>query len=181
MQDEVLNQFKINFARKYQNSYVKTIVWLFLFMIAKRIIMNKSLSTKELIILLGSLSVFLILSRMYGVNRYTTTYFPYLYAILSYYSHAGFIFKGTYDCLDDPSRVEMSKDVLFRHIVQFAALGINVIFMGIFLVITRLDCILLNIMIWSMYIYDIFQQKGTYFPSDYFQDLLLIRILPLSC
>lgn len=93
---------------------------------------------------------------MYGANNYTTAYFPYLYAILSYYSHAGFIFKGTYDAEDDPTKVVMSKDNLFRHIVQFAALGMNLIFMGIFLVITRRDCILLNILVWSMYIVDVF-------------------------
>ena len=160
MRDEELNQFKINFARKYQNSYVKTIVWLFLLMIAKRVILNKSLSTKELIILLGSLSMFLTLSRMYGANKYTTAYFPYLYAILSYYSHAGFIFRSHYDHEQDCSMVSMTKDALFRHIVQFAALGINLIFMGIFLVITRRDCILLNLLVWSMYIYDIFNQQG---------------------
>jgi hypothetical protein len=125
--------------------------------LAKRVILNKALSTKDLIIMLGSLSMFLTLSRMYGANKYTTAYFPYFYAILSYYSHAGFIFRGLYDSEEDPSQVHMTKDELFRHIVQFGALGMNLIFMGIFLVITRRDCILLNLMVWTMYIYDVFQ------------------------
>ena len=109
--------------------------------------------------------MFLTLSRVYNANKFTTAYFPYLYAILSYYSHAGFIFRGYYDDPTDSSQVHMTKDILFRHIVQFAALGMNLIFMGIFLVITRRDCIMLNIFMWSLYMFDVFQQEGKFYKN----------------
>ena len=139
---------------------MKTIIWLFLLVLVKRVILNKSLTSRDLVFILGSLSIFLILSRLYNASNATTTYFPYLYAILSYYSHSGLIFRALYESSEDPSMVIMTKDVLFRHLVQFAALSMNLIYILTFLVITRRDCIILNIVVWSLFIYDVFTLQG---------------------
>lgn len=155
-----MQQFKINFALKYQSSYVKSIVWLFILVFVKRILLSMTVSSKDFMVLIGSLGIFLLLSHSYKANKYTIKYFPYLYAILSYYSHVVFIFRGSYELETDPSTVMMSKDDLFRQIIQFASLGVNTIFVGIFLVISRRDCIMLNFLIWSLFIHDVFNQEG---------------------
>ena len=100
------------------------------------------------------------LSKLYMLNVYTTTYMPFAYALISYYSHTVFIFKGTFDDNQDHSIVHMSKDDLFRHIIQFAALSFNLIYIGAFLVFNRRDCIILNIITLSLFVKDVFMEPG---------------------
>ncbi len=87
-------------------------------MVTKRIIIHGGyLTINELFVHIGTLLLFLILSLIYDKSKFATTYMPYVYALISYYSHTIFIFKGIFDSREDPSVVEMSKDNLFRHII----------------------------------------------------------------
>ena len=71
----------------------------------------------ELLVHGGTLGLFWLLTRFYSYSLFTTKYMPYVYALISYYSHTIFIFKGLFDDMGDPSLVSMSKDNLFRHII----------------------------------------------------------------
>ena len=61
--------------------------------------------------------MFFVLSKIYDLNYFSTRYMPYIYALISYYSHTVFIFKGMFDVEGDSSTVNMSKDSLIRHII----------------------------------------------------------------
>jgi hypothetical protein len=76
---------------------------------------------------------------------------------VSYYTHTVYIFKGSFDEPNDPSQVAMSKDHLFRHIIQFGALSFNLLYIGVFLVFNRRDCILLNSLTFLLFVWDVFR------------------------
>lgn len=59
----------------------------------------------------------------------------------------------------------MSKDILFRHIIQFAALSFNLIYINVFLVFTRMDCLILNFATFGLFCRDIFMQPGLHSQS----------------
>lgn len=136
--------------------------------VSKRILMKGGYVTiSELFVHIGTLIIFLILSSLYSLNLKTTRYMPYIYALISYYSHTVFIFKCLFDEDDDPSKVSMTKDVLFRHIIQFAALSFNLIYINVFLVFTRRDCIILNITTFGLFCKDVFMQPGKKFFNSF--------------
>lgn len=85
---------------------------------------------------------------------------PYIYALISYYSHTVFIFKGMFDVEGDPSTVHMSKDSLIRHIIQFAALSFNLIYINVFLIFHKKDCIILNLITLTLFCWDVYAQPG---------------------
>lgn len=116
----------------------------------------------EMFLHFGSLLLFWLLSRLYYLNRWTTQYMPYFYAVLSYYSHTMFIFKGIFDIPGDHSRVAMTKDNLMRHVIEFGALCFNIIYIGVFLVVRRKDSIALNSLIYVLFILDVIRQEGKY-------------------
>jgi hypothetical protein len=87
---------------------------------------------------------------------------PYIYALISYYSHTIFIFKGLFDEDDDPSKVHMSKDNLIRHIIQFAALSFNLIYINVFLIFNEKDCIMLNLITLTLFCRDVYVQPGKF-------------------
>lgn len=101
-----------------------------------------------------------VLSKFYTLNVYTTTYMPFAYALISYYSLTVFIFKSSFDDSEDLSKIHMSKDDLFMHIIQFAALSFNLIYIGVFLVFNRRDCIILNLITLSLFVKDVFMEPG---------------------
>jgi len=110
--------FKLNFARRFHEQYSKTIVFILLCVVSKRIMMKGGyVSIYELFVHCGTLIIFLLLSSNYSRNLMTARYMPFLYALISYYSHTIFIFRGLFDDEEDPSKVIMSKDILFRHII----------------------------------------------------------------
>ena len=117
----------------------------------------------EMFLHFGSLIVFWLVSQIYGCTRWTTQYMPYLYAVISYYSHTVFLFKGVFDVPGDHSRVAMTKDNLLRHVIEFGALCFNVIYIGVFLVVSRKDSIALNSLVYALFIFDVIRQDGKYF------------------
>lgn len=95
---ESFQDLKIEFARKFHAHYSKTIVTILCFVILKRISFNGGYVTiAELFVHIGTLLLFYILSLLYGTSRQMTKYMPYIYALISYYSHTIFIFKGLFD------------------------------------------------------------------------------------
>lgn len=65
------------------------------------------------------------------------------------------MFGGIFDDPIDSSQVHMSKDNLFRHIIQFGALSFNLVYIGVFLVLSRKDCIALNTINSGLFILDV--------------------------
>jgi hypothetical protein len=51
----------------------------------------------ELFVHISTLLVFLVFAHFYSRSLLTTRYMPYVYALISYYSHTIFIFRGLYD------------------------------------------------------------------------------------
>ncbi len=74
--------------------------------------MKGYVTVSELLILFSTLVLFFVLSKLYNYNAHTTRSMPYIYAIISYYSHTVFIFKRIFDEEGDSSQVHMSKDSL---------------------------------------------------------------------
>jgi hypothetical protein len=130
---------------------------LIVLVIFKRTVMKGGYSMlSELLVHITTMVLFYIVSRLYSYSHVTTRYIPYVYAVISYYSHTIFIFKGSFDEPNNPSQVSMSKDNLFRHIIQFGALSFNLLYIGVFLVFTRRDCILLNSLTFLLLLFDVF-------------------------
>jgi hypothetical protein len=42
------------------------------------------------------------MTKFHSLNNFSTRYSPFLYALLSYYSHTYFLFKGFFDDDNDP-------------------------------------------------------------------------------
>jgi hypothetical protein len=87
---------------------------------------------------------------------------PFLYALISYKAHTHVLFKGAYDSGAGGDQVAMSKDDLFRQIILFSALSFNLIYIGVFLVFNRRDCILLNSVTLMLFCKDVMIQPGKY-------------------
>lgn len=102
-EDKDLSEFKTKMAMEYQESYSWTIILLFVLVLVKRILTDDSMSPKDLALLLGSLTVFIVFSRSYRINDYTRRYTPYLLAFFSYFAHSMFIFKRSFEEPGDPS------------------------------------------------------------------------------
>lgn len=122
--------------------------------------MKGYVTVSEVLIHFSTLVIFFVLSKLYNYNAHTTRCFPYIYALISYYSHTVFIFKGFFDEDGDPFQVHMSKDSLIRHIIQFAALSFNLIYIKVYLIFHRKDCIILNLITLTLFCRDIYIQPG---------------------
>jgi putative flippase GtrA len=130
---------------------------LIVLVIFKRTVMKGGYSMlSELLAHITTMVLFYIVSRLYSHSHLTTRYIPYVYAVILYYSHTIFTFKGSFDEPNNPSQVSMSKDNLFRHIIQFGALSFNLLYIGVFLVFTRRDCILPNSLTFLLLLFDVF-------------------------
>ena len=103
-------QFKIEFARKYHDSYAKTIIWIISVSLIKRLTAFGVGSYKDLLIHISQLLVFILLALLYKKSNRATVYIPYIYTVLSYYSHSVFIFSGKFDEPGNPFMVHMKKD-----------------------------------------------------------------------
>lgn len=154
--------FKIAFSRRFHVQYHRTILAILLLVIAKRVIMKGYFTISEVVIHFSTLVIFFLLSKLYNLNNKSTRYMPYIYALISYYSHTVFIFKGIFDVEGDPSQVHMSKDSLIRHIIQFAALSFNLIYINVFLIFHRKDCIILNLITLTLFCRDVYMQPGKF-------------------
>ena len=122
---------------------------------------NEVSSLKDVAIHICTVTLMMAFSSLYSKSLFMTKYIPYIYALISYYAHTVFIFRGVFDVEGTESqRVEMSKDDLFRHIILFAALCFNLVYIGVFLVFNKRDCIILNILTFSLFIKDMIMQPG---------------------
>ena len=158
---EKFNEFKIQFSRRFHDQYSKTIIVILFSVVLKRTFMKGGyVSISEVLVHFSTLVLFLLLSQLYNKTAYMTRYMPYIYALISYYSHTIFIFKGLFDVEDDPYTVHMSKDNLIRHIIQFAALSFNLIYINVFLIFNQRDCIILNLITLLLFCRDVFLQPG---------------------
>jgi hypothetical protein len=161
LNEQQYTEFKINFARRFHEQYYKTILTIILLVVLKRILMKGGyVMFSELIVHISTFGIFFALSRVYYYSDFTTQYLPYVYALISYYSHTVFIFRGSFDEPANPALVGMSKDNLFRHIILVGALSFNLLYIGVFLVFNRKDCIMLNSMTLLLFITDVFRQEG---------------------
>ena len=93
-EEKRLFELKIKYARKYQKPYSRMIVWLFILVLIKRFITHNAITIIELCELIGTLGIFILLSKLYTYNNFLTQYVPYLISILSYYSHSDYMFKN---------------------------------------------------------------------------------------
>ena len=99
-----LLKVKVDFAKRFHQHYRNTILWIISMVIIKRIIMKGgSIHPTEMLIHSSTLAVFYSLSRVYDYSHITVQYMPFVYALISYYAHTVFIFKGMFDSDDDPS------------------------------------------------------------------------------
>lgn len=85
---------------------------------------------------------------------------PYLYTLIAYYSHTTIIFGGLYDDPSNPGIVHMSKDSLLRQVILFGALSFNLIYICVFLVFERRECIALNSLNSLLFLLDVARQPG---------------------
>ena len=82
-------------------------------------------------------------------------------AVFSYFCHSNFIFKGTFDeSPEHPEKVHMLKDQLWRHIIQFTSMSLNLTYICIFLINKRRDCIIVNSIVWAMFVKDTLIHPG---------------------
>jgi|LauGreDrversion4_2_1035121.scaffolds.fasta_scaffold46049_5 hypothetical protein len=70
------------------------------------------------------------------------------------------MFSSTYDDPADPALVHMSKDSMFRQLILFGALSFNLIYICVFLVFERRECIALNALNSVLFLYDVVRQPG---------------------
>jgi hypothetical protein len=148
-------------ALEYHKSYARTIILLFVLVLVKRYLTDDSMSPKDVIFLLSALGVFILLTQLYTRNDMTRRVMPYFIAVFSYFAHTTFIFKQAFDLsVDDPSQVQMTKDQMFRHIIQFTSMSLNLVYICIFIITSRMDCFLVNSIVWSMFIRDTLIQPG---------------------
>ena len=96
-------EFKIAFSRRFHEQYHRTILAILVLVITKRVLMKGYFAISDVFIHFSTLVIFFLLSKMYNINNKYTRYMPYIYALISYYSHTVFIFKGMFDVEGDPS------------------------------------------------------------------------------
>ena len=160
-----LRDFKKRMALEYHKSYQRTIILKFVLVLLKRYITDEGMQPRNIFYLLASLVLFYLLSKMYSLNEHTMRFIPFLYSAFSYFTHTAIIFKGAFDVYklgsDGESGrwfVEMTKDKLFRHIISSASMSLNLMYISIFLISSRRDCILVNLVIWGIFIRDVLMQ-----------------------
>jgi hypothetical protein len=112
--------------------------------------------------LLVTLLVFKLVSKIHCYNSITMRVVPIFYMVVAYYSHTRLIFGNQFDVDGDPYRLMMRKDDLFKLIIQYSALTMNIIYISVFLVIRRSDCVLFNLISWGMFLKDMFTQEGNF-------------------
>lgn len=123
------------------------------------------------------------MAAIYNFNAFTSRYMPYVYIVFSFIVHCKFIFNGTDDDENDPHVVRMQKDRLLKMIILYSVHTFNLIYIGIFMVLSRRDCILLHLLSWGLQYREIFTQPG----KKYKLNILgltahtYVSILILSC
>jgi hypothetical protein len=75
------------------------------------------------------------------MNNLSIRVIPICYSILAYYGHSKIIFTCLFEDPNDSYMVYMNKDALFKIVIMFSALSMNIIYIGMFLSIKRNDCI----------------------------------------
>ena len=146
--------------RSYHKTYAKSIIVLFLLIISKRLLMQKQANIRELCFIVSAFTIFSLIAYVHSYNKLTTKLVPYLYVILSYFSHSALVFSNRYSNPLDKTQLIMSKDQYFHSLVQFAGMSINLIYINVFLVTSRQDCIFLNIIEWTFFMKDILLVEG---------------------
>src|SRR5688572_8504633 len=94
--EQEIYQQKINFSRKFVNTYRDTILWLFVLVFFKRFITQTNIGLKDTCILGVFMLLFYLVTRFHSINNTTAKYSPFIYALLSYYSHTHLIFSGKF-------------------------------------------------------------------------------------
>ena len=64
--------------------------------------------------------------------------------LLAYQGHTFSLFRRLEKNGLDHAEIELSPDELFKYMILFSGLNFNLIYIGVFLVVTKRDCILLN-------------------------------------
>jgi len=154
-----LEHFKRRIALEYHASYCRTILWVYIVVLAKRIITDPHSGSEEILKLIASMAGFYIIKLIYDCNDTTRRVIPFVFAIYSYYNHSRYIFRGLFDS-EDASSVTMSRDHLFRHIIQFSSMSLNLTYICIFLITKKADCIFINLLAWTLFIRDTFLDPG---------------------
>jgi hypothetical protein len=84
--------------------------------------------------------LFIALWKIHYRNNFLVRVVPFCYTILAYYGHRKVLFSSLFDNPDYISKVSMDKDELYKMIIMFSALSMNLIYIGMFLSIKRIDC-----------------------------------------
>ncbi len=90
---------------------------------------------------------------------------PFLIIILSYYGHTRYLLiKHTGGPVDnisnEPGELSFNIDTLIRHIVVCGAMFINHMYVDLFMSVTKIDSLCLNVLAWGLVSYDIFSNPS---------------------
>ena len=117
-----------------------------------------------------SCGIFYIMKKVYSINNITIMYTPVVLTVYSYLCHSYMLFN-VQQYKDHPeleNHFIMSKDRLFRHIIQFSAMCLNQVYISVFLITSRKSCIISGLAVQTLFF------KDTYFHPGIFNHLRLI-------
>jgi hypothetical protein len=102
---------------------------------------------------------------LYTYNSFTLRYLPILLAVFSYKCHSYLLFNADQykEYPDLPNHFIMSKDRLFRHIIQFSAMCLNQVYICVFLITEKRECIITGLTVQFCFLYETFFHPGIYF------------------
>lgn len=96
IQQSVQN-FQKKMAIEYHIIYSKTVISLFMATIFKRYMTTDGVELKDMTSYFKSLFVLVLCSYLYKRNEWTMRIIPFILALISYFAHTHFIFKGGFD------------------------------------------------------------------------------------
>ena len=135
---------------------------IYLAILVKRLLTDQTQKVSNYVWLCLSAAIFYGFKVLYNYNKLTLRYLPILLAIFSYKCHSYLLFNADqykeYPGL--PNHFIMSKDRLFRHIIQFSAMCLNQVYICVFLITEKRECIITGLTVQFLFLYETFFHPG---------------------